>query len=155
MANIHADTNLDGDKVLIQVEERRRRGVLIGTPDDTARVRCDDNGQELTIPSNAILRNFTLAWRRATRHKTQRAAQSDGSTKLNLGGRPPTGKQSITLRVRSDIWNRLGEAVAAGLIVSREETINTLLESLVTILQPQLAQHTDTSSEASTGADGE
>jgi hypothetical protein len=139
--NIHADHHQGNDKVLVRVEDRNRRAVLIGAPSATAQVRFDDDGSEDSVPIDAVVRNFSLAWRRATRQRTQHAARAaaTGQPLPRRGGRPTTNKESISIRVREDLWRILGDAAAAGLIVSREQVLDTMLESLVTILQPQLA----------------
>ena len=140
--NIGADTHQGNDKVLVRFEDRTRRAILIGDPSATAQVRFDDDGSEASVPTDAVVRNFSLAWRRATRQRTQRAAQAaaSGQPLPKRGGRPTTNKESVSIRVRTDLWHILGDAAAAGLIVSREQAINALLASLVTILQPQLAR---------------
>ena len=145
----HKRTNLDNrpeDKVAVRVEGTMRRAAIGSVTSDTVRVRFDDDASEQNLPATAIERNFSDAARKANRKRTRTpadAARAGWKTRPQRNvGRPAASRPttSATVRVYEDTWVLLGRAAAAGLIVSRQEVVNTFLDGLAAILRPQLAQ---------------
>lgn len=109
--------SLAGDKVRIKTGSHAgERGVLQIAADGTLAVKLDSGkmisalGEELT--------NFSLAARRAWEVMPKRA------------GRPISAgpqKRMVSIRIDSEVWELLGEAVELGRIRSRESAINAWL----------------------------
>ena len=159
----HKRTNLNNrpeDKVAVRVEGTMRRAAIVSVTNDTVRVRFDDDASEQNLPATAIERNFSDAARKANSRRTRTpadAAREGWKTRPQRNVGRPTAQRattSATVRVYEDTWELLGRAAAAGLIVSRQEVINTFLDGLAAILRPQLTQmNLQTGAEAE-GGDG-
>jgi hypothetical protein len=143
----HKRTDLDSrpeDKVAAQIDGRARRATILAIAGETIRIRFDDDGTELDLPDAAIARNFSDAARKANSKRTRTpadAARAGWQTRPQRNvGRPAADRPttSATVRIYEDTWGLLGRAAAAGLIVSRQEAINTFLDGLAAILRPQL-----------------
>lgn len=143
----HRRTNLDNrpeDKVAARIDGTTRRTTILAIAGERVRVRFDDDGTEQDLPHAAIERNFSDAARKANRKRTRTpsdAAREGWKTRgTRKVGRPAAERSttSATVRVYEETWELLGRAAAAGLIVSRQEVVNTFLDSLAAILRPQL-----------------
>lgn len=133
--------SLSGDKVRIKTGSHAgERGILQVAADGALAVSLETGevmpalGEELT--------NFSLAARRAWEVMPKRA------------GRPPLSRprmQMVSLRLEIELWQRLKQAVDAGLLPSREQAINLWIrQHLDEIIQ---AQHTS-SQDILNGANG-
>ena len=159
----HRRTNLDNrpeDKVAARIDGTARRATILAIAGESVRVRFDDDGTEQDLPHAAIERNFSDAARKANSRRTRTpadAAREGWKTRPQRNVGRPTAQRattSATVRVYEDTWELLGRAAAAGLIVSRQEVINTFLDGLAAILRPQLTQmNLQTGAEAE-GGDG-
>lgn len=159
----HRRTNLDNrpeDKVAARIDDTTRRATILAIAGESVRVRFDDDGTEQDLPHAAIERNFSDAARKANSRRTRTpadAAREGWKTRPQRNVGRPTAQRattSATVRVYEDTWELLGRAAAAGLIVSRQEVINTFLDGLAAILRPQLTQmNLQTGAEAE-GGDG-
>ena len=143
----HRRTNLDNrpeDKVAARIDGTARRATILAIAGESVRVRFDDDGTEQDLPHAAIERNFSDAARKANRKRTRTpsdAAREGWKTRgTRKVGRPAAERSttSATVRVYEETWELLGRAAAAGLIVSRQEVVNTFLDGLAAILRPQL-----------------
>jgi len=106
-----------GDKVRIrkgpQVGER---GIIHTVTDDFIEVELSDRSR-LKLSLHEIT-NYSRAARRAWEVMPKRA------------GRPhnhESPKKMVSLRIESDLWDKLGQAAEQGLIRSREQAINDLI----------------------------
>ena len=159
----HRRTNLDNrpeDKVAARIDDTTRRATILAIAGESVRLRFDDDGTEQDLPHAAIERNFSDAARKANSRRTRTpadAAREGWKTRPQRNVGRPTAQRattSATVRVYEDTWELLGRAAAAGLIVSRQEVINTFLDGLAAILRPQLTQmNLQTGAEAE-GGDG-
>ena len=159
----HRRTNLDNrpeDKVAARIDDTTRRATILAIAGERIRVRFDDDGTEQDLPHAAVERNFSDAARKANSRRTRTpadAAREGWKTRPQRNVGRPTAQRattSATVRVYEDTWELLGRAAAAGLIVSRQEVINTFLDGLAAILRPQLTQmNLQTGAEAE-GGDG-
>jgi hypothetical protein len=143
----HRRTNLDNrpeDKVAARIDGTTRRATILAIAGENVRVRFDDDGTEQDLLHAAIERNFSDAARKANRKRTRTpsdAAREGWKTRgTRKVGRPAAERSttSATVRVYEGTWELLGRAAAAGLIVSRQEVVNTFLDGLAAILRPQL-----------------
>lgn len=143
----HRRTNLDNrpeDKVAARIDGTTRRATILAIAGENVRVRFDDDGTEQDLLHAAIERNFSDAARKANRKRTRTpsdAAREGWKTRgTRKVGRPAAERSttSATVRVYEETWELLGRAAAAGLIVSRQEVVNTFLDGLAAILRPQL-----------------
>lgn len=142
----HRRTNLDNrpeDKIAARIDGTSRRATILAIAGERIRVRFDD-GTEQDLPHAAVERNFSDAARKANSRRTRTpadAAREGWKTRPQRKvGRPAAERSttSATVRVNEDTWELLGRAAAAGLIVSRQEVVNTFLDGLAAILRPQL-----------------
>ncbi len=107
-----------GDKVLVRSGPHAGvRGSVISVAGDMADVALADRREAVALVE---MLNYSAAARKAWRTRPHRGA-----------GRRPRGdnkKQMVSLRIDSNVWRRLGNAVRAGLIRSREAAVNTWLQ---------------------------
>ena len=107
--------SLSGDKIRIKTGSRvGERGILQVAADGALTVSLETG--EIVPVLGMELTNFSLAARRAWDVMPKRA------------GRPPSLRprmQMVSLRVEIDLWQRLKQAVDAGLLPSREQAINS------------------------------
>lgn len=129
------DETLLGDKVRIKVAPHRgTRGIVADITEDTLLVRLD-SGEALSISPNNVT-NFSRAARRAWRAAPERAV---GRPKSPEAAR----KKAITIRVDAEVWDRLGQAMAQGLIPSREQAVNAWVRERLAALLNRQAPDTD------------
>jgi len=117
-----------GDKVRVKVRPHRgARGVVAEVADDAFVVRIDSGEMVSVVPGDVT--NFSLAARRAWRAVPERAVGRPRS--------PETArKRAVTIRVDAEVWDRLGTAMARGLIPSREQAVNAWVRERLDGLMP-------------------
>lgn len=76
-----------------------------------------DEGSSIRVEQKEIT-NYSLAARRAWQKMPKRAGRPQS---------PSPRKKMVSMRMDVDVWDRLGEAVELGILVSREEAVNTWL----------------------------
>lgn len=108
-----------GDKVLVRAGPHKgTRGVITADNDELLAVQiAPDAIAQLAYDD---VTNFSRAARRAWQNMPKRAGRPKSPT-------PP--KKMVSLRIDQDLWGRLGQAVEAGLIPSREHAINTWIRN--------------------------
>lgn len=115
-----------GDKVRIKVGEYKgRRGLIATSLAEYAEVMLDD-GTTVAINHKDVT-NYSLAARKAWKIMPKRS------------GRPRsmvTRKKQVTMRIDSEIWQILGQAVDQGLLTSREMMVNQVVKrGLIDLLE--------------------
>lgn len=111
-----------GDKVRIKSGLfTGQRGVIAVINDEELTVDLA-SGEHIQL-AEGELTNYSLAARRAWQKMPKQA------------GRPKTSrKKLVSLRIDAELWERIGQAVTAGVIRSREEAINLWLSERLGIL---------------------
>lgn len=114
-----------GDKITVLHGSRQGvRGIVENADSKSVIVRFTDGTQ--TIPLSAIL-NYSGAARKAWQTRPARAVGRPRDPDLPR-------KKMVSLRLDAELWQRLGIAVQAGLIRSRESAINEWLQEKLTDL---------------------
>lgn len=97
-------THLIGDKVRVRAgEHARSRARIEGVQEERLKLRLE-SGTTILMPVDDVT-NYSLAARKAWKSMPKRA------------GRPRTNEQTkrmISIRVESEVWDGLGEAVRMG-----------------------------------------
>ncbi len=113
--------SLTGDKIRIKTGSHvGERGILQVAADGALSVSLETG--KIVPVLGVELTNFSLAARRAWEAMPKRA------------GRPRTGKpqkQMVSIRLDTQIWAMLGQAVELGLVASREQAVNEWLREKV------------------------
>lgn len=114
----------NGDKVRIKVGEHAgQRGLIVGGTASTLTVSAP-GGDTVTLEACDIT-NYSAAARKAWKSMPKKS------------GRPPAAivKRRVSLRIDSDLWDRLAIAVERGTIRSREQAVNDWLRERLSGLQ--------------------
>jgi len=111
------DDHRPGDKVLIRSGlEKGKRAVVLSASNGVLKVQIDE-GHVVEVTLDAIT-NYSRSARRAWQNMPKRAGRPKSSV---------ARKKMVSIRIESDVWERLGQAAAEGLIPSRELMINMWL----------------------------
>src|SRR5262245_56451175 len=115
-----------GDKVRIRSGPLSgRRGIIEGELNGELEVELD-TGETIVVPARTVT-NYSAATRAAWQNMPKKAGRKPAE-------RPK--KKMVSIRLEEDIWRRLGQAVEAGLIRSREEALNTWIREQLDNLIP-------------------
>ena len=110
--------HLIGDKVRIREgKDQGARGRIETINSDFLGVRLDSGA--VVLVNNGRITNFSLAARKAWRSMPKRSGRPRSDTRE---------KRMVSIRIAGEVWDRLGEAVEAGLIQSREQAVNEWLQ---------------------------
>lgn len=111
-----------GDKARIRCGDcAGERGIITSVGADRIKIEIHDG--RLLEAASCDVTNYSLAARRAWQVMPKRAGRPSSS---------PTGrKKMVSLRLRIELWEQLGAAVASGLIPSREEAVNNWIEEKI------------------------
>ena len=117
-----------GDKVKLKnANHSTMRGVIAEVHGDGLLVRLDNSGELATVASE-LVRNFSLAARKAWKNMPHRHV-----------GRPKGARHcdrlSVTLRIDRDLWDQFRQGEAEGVIEDRTATINAWLREMLTKLK--------------------
>jgi hypothetical protein len=106
-----------GDKIRVRVGAHTgARGIIQSELNGLLEILLDESNI-INVPVKDVT-NYSLAARRAWQVMPKRS----GRPQL-----PAPRKKMVSIRLDIDVWDRLGEAVEAGLIPSREKAINVWL----------------------------
>jgi hypothetical protein len=118
-----------GDKVRIRTGPYAgRRGIVGDVQGNSVLLRLDE-GEETLIRLDGIT-NYSLAARRAWEVMPKNAGRPASAS---------SNKRMVSIRLDSQVWDLLGEAVNLGLIPSREQAINAWLRQRAEELAGQVA----------------
>lgn len=118
---------LPGDKVRVkQGDHAGKRGIVVAVGNDDSLILLDDQAQ--VHVRSVQLTNYSLAARRAWAVMPKRAGRPKSSK---------PAKKMVSIRLRTDLWDRMETAVQHGLISSREEAVNRWIEERLDHLEDQ------------------
>jgi len=100
------------------------RGVIVSEANGMLIVELQ--GEKTTEIAPGKVTNYSLAARRAWATMPKKA----GRPRLDTSGK----KKMVSLRIDADLWERLGQAVEAGLIPNRGQAVNTWLREQLDLL---------------------
>jgi uncharacterized protein (DUF4415 family) len=100
------------------------RGVIVS--EANGRLIVELQGEETVEIAPNEVTNYSLAARRAWAAMPKKA----GRPRLDTSGK----KKMVSLRIDADLWERLGQAVEAGLIPNRGQAVNTWLREQLDLL---------------------
>lgn len=107
-----------GDKIRVRIGlYAGTRGIICGRTNELWQIEL--SGGKVQSFHADELTNYSRAARRAWQAMPKRA------------GRPPSNisrKKMVSLRIDIDIWEKLGQAVEQGLVVSREQVVNDCIK---------------------------
>jgi hypothetical protein len=118
-----------GDKVRLRLGPNAGERGLVEEVNDSSLLVHLNTGERVIAPHEGIT-NYSLAARRAWDVMPKRAGRPSSAS-------PP--KKMVSIRIDSQVWGILGQAVDLGLIASREQAINIWLHQKADELFAQVA----------------